>query len=177
MSKSKKLLVKSVKVATSNYIRPSWDEYFMEMVHTASTRATCDRGRTACVVVKDKQIIVTGYVGSPVGFPHCDEVGHQIKKTIHEDGTITEHCVRTVHAEQNAICQAAKRGVSIDGSTIYMKLAPCRTCAMLLINCGIKRIVAEYKYQAGTESEKMLKRAKIKLEFINNEIVEYKTKN
>ena len=159
-----------------NHIRPSWDEYFLEIMHSAAKRATCDRGRTACVFVKDKQIIVTGYVGSPAGFPHCDEVGHQIKKTIHEDGTITEHCVRTVHAEQNAIVQAARRGVSIDGATVYMKLAPCRTCAMLLINAGVKRVVAEYKYQAGGESEVMFKKVGIKLEFKNNEVIQYNKK-
>jgi dCMP deaminase len=153
--------------------RPSWDEYFIEIMRTVSTRGTCDRGHASCVFVKDKQILVTGYAGAPAGFPHCDEVGHQIKKTIHEDGTITEHCVRTVHAEQNAICQAAKRGVSIDGATVYVNMTPCRTCAMLLINCGIKRVVAEKKYHAGAETEKMFKRAKIKLEFLNNEVEKY----
>jgi dCMP deaminase len=175
MAKSKKLLVKVVKYKpVDNHVRPSWDEYFLDIMHAVSERATCDRGRTACVFVKDKQIVVTGYVGSPVGFPHCDEVGHLMKKVTHEDGKVTEHCVRTVHAEQNAICLAAKKGISVEGSTVYMKLAPCRTCAMLLINCGVSRIVAEYKYQAGTESEVMLKKAKIKLEFIHSEVVEYK---
>lgn len=153
--------------------RPSWDEYFIEIMRTVSTRGTCDRGHASCVFVKDKQILVTGYAGAPAGFPHCDEVGHQIKKTIHEDGTITEHCVRTVHAEQNAICQAAKRGVSIDGSTVYVNMTPCRTCSMLLINSGIKRVVAEKKYHAGAESEKMFKKAKIKLEFLNDEVEKY----
>lgn len=136
MKRSKKSLPKS----KPTYIRPPWDEYFTDIMVAASKRATCDRGRTSCVFVKDKQILVTGYVGSPAGFPHCDKVGHQIKRTIHEDGTVTEHCVRTVHAEQNAICQAAKRGVPIDGSTVYVNMTPCRTCAMLLINCGVKRV-------------------------------------
>ena len=155
-------------------IRPPWDRYFLEIMETVSKRGTCDRGHASCVFVKDKQILVTGYAGSPSGFPHCDEVGHQIKKTIHEDGTITEHCVRTVHAEQNAICQAAKRGVALDGSTVYVNMTPCRTCAMLLINTGIKRVVAEKKYHAGQESEIMFKKAKIKLEFISEETVKYK---
>lgn len=158
----------------SGYIRPSWDEYFMEIMRSVSKRATCDRGRASAVFVKDKQILVTGYVGSPLGMPHCDEVGHQMKKTIHEDGTITDHCVRTVHAEQNAICQAAKRGVSIDGATIYVNMTPCRACAMLLINCGVKRVVAGKKYHAGAESEAMFKKAKIKLEFISTDEVVYK---
>ena len=97
------------------YKRPSWDEYFIEISRTVAKRATCDRGRSGCVIVKDKHILVTGYVGSPKGIPHCDEVGHQFKKTIHEDGNITEHCVRTAHAEQNAICHAAKLGIPLDG--------------------------------------------------------------
>ena len=154
--------------------RPSWDEYFLEIMRTVSKRGTCDRGHASCVFVKQKQILVTGYAGSPIGFPHCDEVGHQMKKTIHEDGTITDHCVRTVHAEQNAICQAARRGVSLDGATVYVSMTPCRTCAMLLINSGILKVVAEKKYHAGQESEAMFKKAKIKLEFISSEIVNYK---
>ena len=83
--------------------------------------------------------------------------------------------MRTIHAEQNAICQAAKRGVSIDGATIYCKLAPCRTCAMLLIAAGIKRVVAEYRYHAGSEAEEMLKTAGIKLEFIHDEVDSYQS--
>lgn len=155
------------------YIRPSWDEYFLEVMHSLAKRATCDRGRTACVIVKDNQIIVSGYVGSPPGLPHCDEVGHLLKNLTHEDGTTTTHCMRTIHAEQNAICQAAKRGVSIEGATIYCKLAPCRTCAMLLISAGIKRVVAEYKYHAGAESEAMLKQAGVLVEYIHDEMLTY----
>jgi len=93
--------------------RPSWDEYFLDIAKAVSKRSTCDRGRSSCVIVRDNQILVSGYAGSPTGFPHCDEVGHQLKKLIHEDGTITEHCMRTVHAEQNALAQAAKRGVGV----------------------------------------------------------------
>lgn len=154
-------------------VRPSWDEYFLEIMQTVSRRATCDRGKSGTVIVKDKQILVTGYVGSPVGMSHCDDVGHQLKKTIHEDGTITEHCVRTVHAEQNAICQAAKRGVSLEDATVYCRMTPCRTCAMLLINTGVVRIVSQNKYHAGQESEEMFKKAEIKLEYISSEVVKY----
>ncbi len=155
------------------YIRPSWDAYFMEIANTVSKRATCDRGRSGCVIVRDKQILVSGYVGSPVGLPHCDEVGHQMKKTIHEDGSITNHCVRTVHAEQNAICQAAKRGIALDGATLYCRMTPCRVCAMLIINCGIKRIVCERKYHAGKESEDMFKIAGVNLEYVFDELQQY----
>lgn len=156
------------------YQRPSWDEYFLEVMHALAKRATCDRGRTACVIVRDHQIIASGYVGSPPGLPHCDEVGHLMKQITHDDGTKTSHCMRTIHAEQNAICQAAKRGVSVDGATLYCKLAPCRTCAMLLISSGIKRIVAEFRYQAGGEAEEMLKQAGVSLEFVHDETLVYK---
>lgn len=156
------------------YNRPTWDDYFMEVANAISKRGTCDRGRSGCVIAKDKQILATGYVGSPAGFPHCDDVGHQIKKLIHEDGKTTQHCVRTVHAEQNAVCQAAKRGVSIEGATIYIRMTPCRVCAMLLINCGIRRIYCEKRYHDGEESEKMLKKAGIKLEYKYNKVQKYK---
>lgn len=155
------------------YRRPSWDEYFMELANTASKRATCDRGRSGCVIVKDKQVLVTGYVGSPAGLPHCDEVGHLFRQTIEEDGRISNHCVRTVHAEQNAICQAARRGIALEGATLYCRMTPCRTCAMLIINCGIKRVVCEKKYHAGAESEEMLRQAGVELEFFCNEVLQY----
>lgn len=156
------------------YVRPTWDEYFMEVAKTIAKRATCDRGRSGCVIAKDKQILVTGYVGSPKGLPHCDDVGHQMKKVIHEDDKITQHCVRTVHAEQNAICQAAKMGIALDGATLYCRMTPCRVCAMLIINCGIKKVICEKKYHAGGESEEMFKTARISLEFFNDEVEQYK---
>lgn len=155
--------------------RPSWDDYFTDIMRAVSTRGTCDRGHAACVFVKDKQILVTGYAGSPKGFPHCDEVGHDLRKLISEDGTISEHCVRTVHAEQNALCQAAKKGVALDGATVYVNMTPCRTCTMLLINSGVKRVFAERKYHAAKESEKMFKKAKIKLDYKFTEVVKYKS--
>ena len=158
---------------TEKDTRPSWDEYFLDVMHALAKRATCDRGRTACVIVKDNQIIVSGYVGSPPGLPHCDEVGHLMKKVVEEDGSVSEHCMRTIHAEQNALCQAAKRGVSVDGATIYCKLAPCRTCAMLLIAAGIKRVVAEYKYHAGGEAEEMLRQAGVQVEYVHDETLQY----
>lgn len=153
--------------------RPDWDEYFMEIVMAVARRATCNRGRSGCVIVRDKRILVTGYVGSPVGVLHCDEVGHQMKTLIHEDGTKTQHCVRTTHAEQNAICQAAKLGVSIDGSTLYCKMTPCSTCAKMIVNSGIKRIVCEKKYHAGQESEELLKKAGVKLEILDERVELY----
>ena len=143
--------------------RPSWDDYFLELSNAASNRATCDRGKSGCVIVRDKQVSAAGYVGSPAGLPHYDDVGHLMKKVIQGNGEISEHCLRTVHSEQNAICQAAKRGISIEGATIYTRMTPCRTCAMLLINCGIKRVVCERKYQLAEESEQLFAEAGIKL--------------
>ncbi len=160
---------KTPEMHQSTYVRPSWDDYFMEVVQAISKRATCDRGRSGCVIARDHQILVTGYVGSPVGFPHCDEVGHHMKKLIHEDGTTSNHCMRTVHAEQNAICQAAKLGVSINGATLYCKMTPCRVCAMLIINCGIKRVYCERPYHAGKESEEMFMQAGIELQYKSHE--------
>jgi dCMP deaminase len=153
--------------------RPSWDDYFLQIADAVSSRATCDRGRSGCVITRGKTILVTGYVGSPAGLPHCDEVGHQMKKTIHEDGHVTQHCVRTVHAEQNAICQAARYGISIEGGTLYCRMTPCRTCAMLIINCGIRRVVAERRYHAAEESEELLRAAGIELIYKYREIQSY----
>jgi dCMP deaminase len=153
--------------------RPSWDDYFLELADVASRRATCDRGKSGCVIVRDKQVLATGYVGSPAGLPHCDDAGHLMKKVIQENGEMSEHCVRTVHAEQNAICQAAKRGVAIEGATVYQRMTPCRTCAMLWINCGIKKVVCERKYQLAEESEQLLAEAGIELVYKYDERQEY----
>ena len=155
------------------YTRPSWDDYFMEVAEAISKRATCDRGRSGCVIARDKQILVTGYVGSPPGFPHCDDVGHLMKKMIHENDNVTEHCMRTIHAEQNAVCQAAKAGISIKGATLYCRMTPCRTCAMLLISCGISRVVCERKYHAAEESEDFFRQASIELEYKNDDVLTY----
>ncbi len=145
--------------------RPSWDDYFLQIADAAASRATCDRGRSGCVIVRNKSILVTGYVGSPAGLPHCDEAGHQMKKVVHEDGHVTQHCTRTVHAEQNAICQAARYGIALEGATLYCRMTPCRTCAMLIINCGIRRVVAERRYHAAEESEEMFRKVGIELSY------------
>jgi dCMP deaminase len=153
--------------------RPSWDEYFLGLADAASKRSTCNRGRSGCVIVRDKQVLATGYAGSPTGLPHCDDVGHLMKKVIEEDGQITEHCLRTVHSEQNAICQAAKRGISIQGATIYTRMTPCRTCAMQLINCGISRVLCERKYQQSDESDKLFHDAGVTIEYKYDEFQKY----
>lgn len=153
--------------------RPSWDRYFLDLCEAVSKRATCDRGKAGCVIVKDKRILSTGYVGAPSGQPHCDEEGHDMRKVFDEKGNITQHCVRTLHAEQNAIIQAAKFGTSINGSTIYCKMTPCRTCAMMIINAGIKRVVCEKRYHEDGDTMKMFEKAGIVLDIANNEVAKY----
>jgi len=160
-------------MSDTSYRRPSWDEYFMEVASAIAKRATCDRGRSGCVIARDNQILATGYVGAPAGLEHCDEAGHQMRKVLHEDGSITQHCVRTVHAEQNAICQAARRGAAIQGATLYCRMTPCRACAMMIINCGIVRVVAERRYHDGAESEEMFRKAGLVLEYVHNEVERY----
>ena len=121
--------------------RPNWDRYFLDLCEAVFKRATCDRGRAGCVIVKDKRIMTTGYVGAPAGLPHCDEIGHDMRKVITHDDKITQHCVRTLHAEQNAIIQGALHGVDVSGSTIYVTHQPCLICAKMIINAGIQRVV------------------------------------
>jgi dCMP deaminase len=158
---------------STQYVRPNWDEYFLEIGRSVAKRSTFDRGRVSAILVRENQILVTGYAGAPKGLPHCDDVGHQIKKTIHEDGHESEHCVRTIHAEQNALVQAAKVGISVAGATLYCKMTPCATCAKLLIGVGIKRIVCEKRYHAGEESEQMFREVGVELNFIDEEVEKY----
>jgi dCMP deaminase len=112
--------------------RASWDEYFMQIAQTVATRATCDRKHVGAVIVRDRSILATGYNGSIRGLPHCDEEGHMM-----EDG----HCVRTIHAEANAIIQAARNGVRIEGATIYVTASPCWACFRMIANAGLVRVV------------------------------------
>jgi dCMP deaminase len=112
--------------------RASWDEYFMNIAREVATRSTCDRKHVGAVIVRDKSILATGYNGSVRGLPHCDDEGHLM-----EDG----HCIRTVHAEANAIVQAARNGMRIDGASIYVTASPCWGCFRLIANAGIKKIV------------------------------------
>lgn len=136
--------------------RPGWDDYFMAVARIIATRSTCDRLHTGAVLVKNKRIISTGYNGSPPGLSHCDgEDGHLM-----EDG----HCVRTIHAEHNAILQAAANpGQSTDGATLYTLYSPCIHCAKYVVAAGIKRVVIgniyrndavlDYLQKAGLEVE------------------------
>jgi len=155
------------------YKRPSWDDYFIEVMEAVAKRATCERGRSGCVIARDNIILSTGYVGSPKGSPHCDDVGHLMKDMIHEDGSKSRHCLRTSHAEANAIAQAAKSGTSIDGATLYCRMTPCRTCAMLIANSGIVRVVVQNDYHGGAESKEIFKNAGVKLEMRSTAVKQY----
>ncbi len=122
-------------------------------------------------MVRDKRIICTGYVGSPSGMPHCDDAGHDLKQVIDDDGTTRQHCVRTVHAEQNAIVQAARYGLQLEGTTIYCSMEPCRVCAMLIASSGVSRVVARRRYHAGGDTPIILSSAGVELVIIE-EVVE-----
>ena len=106
-------------------------------------------------------------------FPHCDEVGHLMKKVVEEDGTSRMHCVRTIHAEQNAICQAAKHGISLKGGTLYCKMEPCRVCAMLIISVGITKVIAKKKYHAAQDTRDMFQQARVELVVVEDEVEQY----
>jgi dCMP deaminase len=112
--------------------RPSWDDYFMQITLQVAKRSTCPRAAVGAVIVRDKRILTTGYNGAPSNLPHCTEVGCLM---------VNGHCVRTLHAEQNAIIQGALHGVDVSCSTIYVTHQPCLVCAKMIINAGIERVV------------------------------------
>lgn len=120
-------------------MRPSWDEYFLKLAMLASERATCPRMHCGCVLVKDRYVLSTGYNGSLPGADHCEDVGCLV---------VDGHCVRTNHAEMNAIAQAARHGVSVDGATAYVTNMPCTTCAKALAAAGIRRVVVFSDYHS-----------------------------
>ena len=160
-------------MSNDHHNRPSWDKYFLGLMDEVAKRATCDRGRSGCIIVKDKRILSTGYVGSPPGLPHCDEAGHMMKQVIDEDGTTRQHCVRTIHAEQNAICQAARYGTPLEGTTLYCKMEPCRTCAMLIVSVGIKKVVAQRRYHAAQETRDMFRDAGVEMVVVEDTVETY----
>ena len=112
-------------------VRPTWDNYFMEIAQQVSKRSTCDRKSVGAVIVRDKVILSTGYNGSIRGIKHCDEIGHLMEN---------DHCVRTVHAEVNAVAQSAMNGTEIKNSSIYLTASPCWPCFKVIVNSGIKKI-------------------------------------
>ncbi len=153
--------------------RPSWDEYFLDIMDTVATRATCDRGKVGCVIVRDKRIVTTGYAGAPAGAVHCDEVGHEMVSRIDENGKKSDHCIRTTHAEQNAIVHAAKFGSSLEGSTLYCNMTPCYACAKMIINAGVVRVVARQDYHAGERSKEVFKEVGLQYELLDDTVTKY----
>lgn len=141
--------------------RGSLDTRLFAVVQAVSLGSTCDRGKLGAITVRDKRILTTGYPGAPSGLPHCDDVGHMIRVVRHTDGTQKEHCVRTVHAEANAIAQAALYGVSLKGAIMYCSMFPCLDCAKLIVAAGLYEVRSEVDYQASADSKRMFDAAKI----------------
>jgi len=136
--------------------RPDWDEYFLKLAMLASERATCPRMHCGCVLIKDREIIATGYNGSIPGDDHCEDVGCLI---------VDNHCERTVHAEMNAIVQAAKRGHAVAGASAYITNMPCTTCSKALITAGVKRVVVFADFH-DTMATDFFAKAKVKIDRI-----------
>jgi dCMP deaminase len=157
--------------------RPSWDEYFVGIMNMVGARGTCDRGQAGCVITRDNRILATGYAGAPSGIAHCDDVGHEMHTVTHADGRESQHCIRTTHAEQNALMSAARHGVSTENGTLYCKMTPCYICAKLIINAGISRVVALNDYHAGNRSKEIFKEANINYQLVNNHIESYENQN
>ena len=149
--------------------RPSWDEYFMSIANLVKERSTCIRRKVGAVIVKDKNILATGYNGPPSGLPHCIDVGCLREKLGVPSGERHELC-RGLHAEQNAIIQAAKHGISIKGSTLYCTHMPCSICMKMIINAGIVEVVYQEGYPDEL-SESFIKQSGIKVRILKKEEV------
>ena len=137
--------------------RVGWDEYYMKLAVDVAIRATCERKHVGAIIVRNKSILSTGYNGSISGTPHCDEAGHMM-----EDG----HCVRTIHAEANALIQAARHGIRTEGATLYTTASPCWQCFKLISNSGITRVVFGEKYRLEDRVKEAASKTGILLEFL-----------
>ena len=146
--------------------RPTWDEYFMTITRQVAERSTCLRAKVGAVIVRDRSIVSTGYNGAPAGMPHCIDVGCLVYESKTPTGDVETNCFRTIHAEINAIAQAAKNGASIRDADIYITHTPCIHCVKVLINTGIRRIFYEREYKRAT-IEELLRGANITLECVN----------
>ena len=149
------------------YNRHSWETYFMDITNLVAKRSTCRRRSVGAILVKDKRILATGYNGAPSGLKHCLEVGCLRKQLGVESGKMHELC-RGIHAEQNAIIQAAYHGVSVNGAVIYCTNQPCSICARMIINAGIKKIYYQSGY-ADPLAKELLGEAGIELKQINSD--------
>lgn len=148
--------------------RPNWTEYFMEMAILTSKRSTCLRRQVGAVIVKDKHIISTGYNGAPKGLAHCEELGGCLREKLNVPSGQRHELCRALHAEQNAIIQAATLGQSIEGATIYITHQPCVICSKMIINAGIKEIIVKEGYPDQL-AEEILEEAGLKITMLGNE--------
>ena len=146
--------------------RPSWHQYFMTITRQVAERSTCLRAKVGAVIVRDRNIVATGYNGSPAGLPHCTDVGCLIYSSRTPSGEMEENCFRTIHAEINAIAQAAKNGASIRDADIYITHTPCIHCMKVLLNTGIRAIYYEREYKLHT-LEDMRKHTGVTLERVD----------
>ena len=162
--------------------RPTWDEYFLAMIPLVGARATCDRGRSGCLIVSpENRILMSGYVGSPPNMQHCDEAGHEFEWRIEEDpddimsvyelqDKLHRHCIRTIHAEANAIYACARAGVSCEGATIYCTMTPCRRCAEAVVQSGIKKVVTSAEYHRPGDAMIYFEKAGVELITVGGKI-------
>jgi dCMP deaminase len=130
-----------VKKATKKIVRhrrPSWDDYFLEILKSVGSRATCDRGNKGCVITRDNRILSTGYLGSASGLSHCFEVGH-------DNGGEENYCRRTIHAEHNAITQALNSGILLENAVMYCEIEPCTACSKMAKSLGVQKIITKKK--------------------------------
>lgn len=153
----------------------SQDQYFMDICRVVGEKGTCNRGRSGCVIVKDGQIISTGFVDSPFWSQNCDENWHQMRRITKDTGETTEHCMRNCCAELNAIANASRQGVCLEWATLYTKMTPCyvRHCAHLIVSCGIKKVVCEKRFHDAQLSEKLFQNAGIDICYLEDGIQEY----
>lgn len=173
--------------------RISWQEYFIAILDATALRASCDRGKSAAIIVRDNRVVSCGYVGAPMGLQSCDEIGHDIVKhceiPIHRAcmnyvydepwqskelipiDKFSVHCIRTVHGEQNAIINCARNGISTLGTTLYSTMTPCVVCAKMIIQAGIVKVVAKNAYQKDRETRELFKLTNIELIVLNEELL------
>lgn len=148
--------------------RPTWDEYFMEMAELARTRTTCLRRGVGAVIVKDNRVLATGYNGVPKGVKHCEECGGCLREQLGVPSGQRHELCRGLHAEQNAIIQAACMGCSIEGATLYCTTQPCIICTKMIINAGIKRVVIKESYPDEL-AQQMAAEAGLKIEVLGED--------
>ena len=164
-------------------MRISWQEYFIEILNASALRASCDRGKSGAILVRDNRLLSMGYVGAPSGVPSCDEVGHNLIRRYQEsvdnhknrlplqDKDFSTHCVRTIHSELNSIINCARNGISTVGATMYCTMTPCINCALAIIQAGIVKVIAKNRYQKDFETRELFRRVGIELVILDENLL------